>query len=48
MSGNAVVKFVKNEKVAKSVSHVRDAEVTQQQILDAAEIEFARHGLKGA
>lgn len=48
MSGNAVVKFVKNEKVAKSVSQVRDAEVTQQQILDAAEIEFARHGLKGA
>lgn len=27
---------------------VRDAEVTQQQILDAAEQEFARHGLKGA
>ncbi|WP_256871639.1 TetR/AcrR family transcriptional regulator [Nostoc sp. TCL26-01] len=26
----------------------RDAEVTQQQILDAAEREFARHGLKGA
>jgi TetR/AcrR family transcriptional regulator len=28
--------------------HIRDAEVTQQQILDAAEIEFVRHGLKGA
>ncbi len=27
---------------------VRDAEVTQQQILDAAELEFARHGLYGA
>lgn len=26
----------------------RDAEVTQRQILDAAEVEFARHGLKGA
>ncbi len=26
----------------------RDAAATQQQILDAAEIEFARHGLKGA
>lgn len=26
---------------------VRDAEVTQQQILDAAEIEFAQHGLHG-
>lgn len=27
---------------------VRDAEATQQQILDAAELEFARHGLYGA
>lgn len=27
---------------------VRDAEKTRQQILDAAEIEFAKHGLKGA
>jgi TetR/AcrR family transcriptional regulator len=26
---------------------VRDAEATQQQILDAAEIEFAQHGLRG-
>lgn len=32
----------------KSVRGVRDAAVTQQQILDAAEQEFARHGLKGA
>lgn len=31
-----------------SVRQVRDADVTQQQILDAAEMEFARHGLKGA
>lgn len=27
---------------------IRDAQITQQQILDAAEYEFARHGLKGA
>jgi TetR/AcrR family transcriptional regulator len=27
---------------------IRDAEATQQQILDAAELEFSRHGLKGA
>lgn len=27
---------------------IRDAEITQKQILDAAEIEFSRHGLKGA
>ncbi|TFI51142.1 TetR/AcrR family transcriptional regulator [Mastigocladus laminosus UU774] len=27
---------------------IRDAEKTKQQILDAAEIEFAKHGLKGA
>lgn len=33
---------------AKSVRVVRDAAATQQQILDAAEQEFARHGLKGA
>ncbi|MES1023624.1 TetR/AcrR family transcriptional regulator [Gloeocapsa sp. BRSZ] len=34
--------------VTQSVRHMRDAEVTQQQILDAAEIEFAKHGLQGA
>jgi TetR/AcrR family transcriptional regulator len=34
--------------VAKSVRQIRDAEVTQQQILDAAEVEFAKHGLHGA
>jgi TetR/AcrR family transcriptional regulator len=34
--------------VAKSARRVRDAEMTQQQILDAAEQEFSRHGLKGA
>ncbi|MEC4814530.1 MAG: TetR/AcrR family transcriptional regulator [Scytonema sp. PMC 1069.18] len=32
----------------KSVRQGRDAELTQQHILDAAELEFARHGLKGA
>jgi TetR/AcrR family transcriptional regulator len=45
---DAVVRSVKTKRVAKSVHQIRDAEVTQQQILDAAEIEFARHGLKGA
>ncbi len=35
------------KRVAKSV-RLRDAEATQQQILDAGEQEFARHGLKGA
>jgi TetR/AcrR family transcriptional regulator len=34
--------------VAQSVRPIRDAEVTQQQILDAAEQEFSRHGLNGA
>ncbi|MCU0568357.1 MAG: TetR/AcrR family transcriptional regulator [Oculatellaceae cyanobacterium Prado106] len=36
------------KRVAKSVRPVRDAEMTQQQILDAAEQEFSRHGLNGA
>lgn len=36
------------KRVAKTVRLVRDAEMTQQQILDAAEQEFSRHGLKGA
>ena len=36
------------KRVAKSAVRLRDAEVTQRQILDAAEQEFARHGLKGA
>ncbi|WP_067775824.1 TetR/AcrR family transcriptional regulator [Nostoc sp. NIES-3756] len=36
------------KRVAKSVRPFRDAEVTQQQILDAAEQEFSRHGLNGA
>jgi TetR/AcrR family transcriptional regulator len=43
---NAVVRLIK--RGAKSVRQIRDAVVTQQQILDAAELEFARHGLKGA
>jgi TetR/AcrR family transcriptional regulator len=36
------------KRTGKSVRPVRDAEATQQQILDAAEQEFAHHGLKGA
>ncbi len=36
------------QRVAKSVRILRDAQKTQQQILDAAEQEFARHGLHGA
>lgn len=37
-----------SKRVAKSVRSVRDAEVTQQRILNAAEQEFSRHGLNGA
>jgi TetR/AcrR family transcriptional regulator len=36
-----------SKRVAK-VRPIRDAEITQQQILDAAEYEFSRHGLSGA
>ncbi len=46
MSYETVVRSVK--RGAKSVRQVRDAQLTQQQILDAAELEFSRHGLKGA
>lgn len=37
--------------MARSLTKIRparDAEITQKEILDAAEIEFSRHGLKGA
>lgn len=37
-----------SKRVAKSVRPVRDAQITQQQILNAAEYEFSRHGLSGA
>jgi TetR/AcrR family transcriptional regulator len=37
-----------SKRVAKSARPFRDAEMTQQQILDAAEQEFSRHGLNGA
>lgn len=37
-----------SKRGAKSSHGVRDAELTQQRILDAAEQEFARHGLHGA
>lgn len=36
-----------SKRVRKSVRPVRDAQMTQQQILDAAEQEFSRHGLNG-
>src|SRR3712207_2703409 len=37
----------KAQSPEQSSRAVRDAEATQQQILDAAEIEFAQHGLHG-
>ena len=37
----------KAQSPAQSNRAVRDAQATQQQILDAAEIEFAQHGLHG-
>ncbi|MBD2261206.1 TetR/AcrR family transcriptional regulator [Pseudanabaena sp. FACHB-2040] len=37
-----------SKRGAKSVPSVRDAQITQQRILDAAEQEFSRHGLSGA
>ncbi|MDZ7965831.1 MAG: TetR/AcrR family transcriptional regulator [Nostoc sp. DedSLP03] len=37
-----------SKRLTKSVRPVRDAQITQQQILDAAEYEFSRHGLNGA
>jgi TetR/AcrR family transcriptional regulator len=46
MNQNIVVRSGK--RVAKSVRPFRDAEVTQQEILDAAEQEFSRHGLNGS
>lgn len=43
-----MARSIRAKHIAKSVRQMRDAEVTQQQILDAAEIEFAKHGLQGA
>lgn len=37
-----------SKRGTKSVHSVRDAQITQQRILDAAEQEFSRHGLNGA
>jgi TetR/AcrR family transcriptional regulator len=37
-----------SKRGAKSAPSVRDAQMTQQRILDAAEQEFSRHGLNGA
>lgn len=45
---NAVVRSIKTKRSALAVRKIRDAQKTQQQILDAAEQEFARHGFKGA
>jgi len=48
---DAVIRALKTKQAkqaSKSVRQVRDAEMTQLQILDAAELEFAHHGLKGA
>jgi TetR/AcrR family transcriptional regulator len=39
---------IRPKQRAKSARPVRDAAATQRQILDAAEQEFSRHGLKGA
>ncbi|MGV0024771.1 TetR/AcrR family transcriptional regulator [Phormidesmis priestleyi] len=38
----------KDNKSSRKLRQVRDAEVTRQQILNAAEVEFSRHGLNGA
>lgn len=46
MDKKVVVRSPKRK--TKPVRAVRDAEATQQQILNAAEQEFARHGLHGA
>ncbi|MUL39206.1 TetR family transcriptional regulator [Gloeocapsopsis sp. AAB1 = 1H9] len=48
MDYDAVTQSPRTKRVAKSVRQIRDAEITQQQILDAAETEFAKHGLHGA
>jgi TetR/AcrR family transcriptional regulator len=51
MEGQAMGKNVMvrpSKRGGKSTRAVRDAEVTQQRILDAAEQEFSRHGLNGA
>jgi TetR/AcrR family transcriptional regulator len=37
-----------SKRVAQSVRPIRDAQKTQQEILDAAEQEFSRHGLNGS
>ncbi len=46
INSNAVVR--PSKRGAKSVPSVRDAQMTQQRILDAAEQEFSRRGLNGA
>jgi TetR/AcrR family transcriptional regulator len=39
---------LKANRSSRKLHQVRDAEATRQQILNAAEVEFSRHGLKGA
>jgi TetR/AcrR family transcriptional regulator len=43
-----VVRSAKTKRSSNSSRQIRDPEATQQQILDAAEEEFSKHGLSGA
>lgn len=43
-----MVRSAKTKRSSNSSRQVRDPEATQQQILDAAEEEFSKHGLSGA
>ncbi len=43
-----LTKFDTSKKSRNHKQPIRDAEATKKQILDAAEIEFSRHGLNGA
>ncbi len=43
-----MVRSAKTKRSSNSNRQVRDAEATKKQILDAAEEEFAKHGLSGA
>ncbi len=43
-----MVRSTKLQRLSKKPRQVRDSEATKAQILDAAEAEFAKHGLSGA
>lgn len=43
-----MVRSLQSKRLAKKTRQVRDAQATQKQILDAAELEFSKHGLSGA